>query len=349
MVTSLLKDLIQINSVSGKEEEIIDYIYSYAEEKNFNPERIEENVVFRLGNGEEKLIFNSHIDTVEASGDWKFDPFKAVEEDGKIYGLGSSDNKGSAAAMLKAAEEIDESSLDKELIFTFVQKEEIDGSGTRKVIEWLKENKELEDAAAVIGEPTGLENVLEGCKGTTWIELTVNTEGGHASKDLENPIESVYKALKQFQDEIEGFDKPKPKIELTAMKSGDSINKIPSKAVAKFDIRTVPEFAAEEVKETLEQITEGLEAESSFELAEQPCPASNSKDSNIVNFVKEKTGAESKFAKAANDSCFFTENSIDAAVIGPGQEETIHKPDEYIEKSKLKQGVKVYKEIAEAW
>lgn len=349
MVNSMLKDLIQINSVSGKEEEIIEYIYSYAEEKNFNPQKIGRNVIFSLGDGEKKLILNSHIDTVEASGDWEVDPFEAVEKDGKIYGLGSSDNKGSAAAMLKAAEKIKESNLDKEVIFTFVEKEELDGLGTRKVIEWLKENKELEKSAAVIGEPTGLEKVLEGCKGTSWIKLTTKMEGGHASKDLENPIEAVYKVLEQFQDKMEKFNEPKPKIELTSIKAGDSINKIPSKTVAKFDIRTVPEFTAEDVKETLEEITEGLEAESGFEFAEQPCPASNSKDSNIVNFVKEKTDAGSEFAQAANDSCFFTENKINAAVIGPGQEETIHKPDEYIEKSKLKKGVKVYKEIAEAW
>jgi len=349
MVISLLKNLIQINSISGNEEEIIEYIYSYAEEENFNPQKIGNNVVFSIGEGEEKLIFNSHIDTVEASSDWRFDPFEAVEKDGKIYGLGSSDNKGSAAAMLKAAEKIDESKLDKEIIFTFVEKEELDGSGTQKIIEWLKEEKEMGKSAAVIGEPTDLEKVLEGCKGTSWIKLKLNTDGGHASKDLENPIEAVYKILKQFQDKIQGFSEPKPKIELTGINSGDSINKIPSKAVAKLDIRTVPEFTSEDVKETLEQITEGLSADSSFEFAEQPCPASNSKDADIVNFVKEKTDTSSEFAQAANDSCFFTENSINTAVIGPGQEETIHKPDEYIEKSKLKQGVKVYKEIAEHW
>ena len=349
MVTSLLKDLIQINSASGKEEEIIDFIYSYADEKNFNPQRIGKNVIFSLGEGKEKLIFNSHIDTVKPSGSWKFDPFKAIEKDDKIYGLGASDNKGSAAAMLKAAEKTDESKLEKEVIFSFVEKEELDGSGTRKTMEWLKENKDLKNTAAVIGEPTGLEKVLEGCKGTSWIKLTATAEGGHASKDLENPIESVYKVLKQFEDQIEGEGKPKPKIELTGIKSGDSINKIPSKAVAKFDIRTVPDFTAENVEETLENIIEDLEIEANFKFAEQPCPASDSTGSEIVNFVKEKTGADSEFAKAANDSCFFTENNINAAVLGPGQEETIHKPDEYIEKSKLKQGVEVYKEIAEAW
>ncbi|MBY6293916.1 M20/M25/M40 family metallo-hydrolase [Nanohaloarchaea archaeon H01] len=143
---------------------------------------------------------------------------------------------------------------------------------------------------------------------------------------------------------------PKPKIELTNIESGDSINKIPSNAEAKFDVRTVPGFLSEEIKETLEKISSELEADISFQFAEEPCPPSDSQNSGIVKFVKNVARIEeSKFAKAANDSCFFTEEGVKAAVLGPGQENTIHKTDEYIEKSILKNGVGVYQKIAENW
>ena len=40
------------------------------------------------------------MDVVPAAGDWKYPPFSAMLEDGKIYGRGSVDDKGPAVACL---------------------------------------------------------------------------------------------------------------------------------------------------------------------------------------------------------------------------------------------------------
>lgn len=52
------------------------------------------------------LILNGHIDVVPEGSvkDWKYEPFQAVEENGKIYGRGSTDMKGGNTALLFALE-----------------------------------------------------------------------------------------------------------------------------------------------------------------------------------------------------------------------------------------------------
>ena len=62
------------------------------------------------GKGEGRsLLLSGHIDTVPlGTTDWSYDPFGAVVEDGKLYGLGSFDMKGGVAALLSAVRVIKE-------------------------------------------------------------------------------------------------------------------------------------------------------------------------------------------------------------------------------------------------
>lgn len=48
------------------------------------------------------ILLNSHIDTVKPVSGWTLDPFSGVEEDEKIYGLGSNDAGASVVTLLEA-------------------------------------------------------------------------------------------------------------------------------------------------------------------------------------------------------------------------------------------------------
>lgn len=57
----------------------------------------------RMGpEGVEPLAILAHVDVVPAGDGWSTDPFQAVVKDGKIYGRGTSDDKGPAVAALYA-------------------------------------------------------------------------------------------------------------------------------------------------------------------------------------------------------------------------------------------------------
>ena len=52
--------------------------------------------------GKPKVVVNVHIDTVPASGHWSASPFELRRHGERLIGLGSSDTKGSLAALLAA-------------------------------------------------------------------------------------------------------------------------------------------------------------------------------------------------------------------------------------------------------
>ena len=61
------------------------------------------NVIGRLDNGTGPCFaFNSHIDTVPVGTGWISDPFRLTERDGRLYGRGACDAKGSITSMVEA-------------------------------------------------------------------------------------------------------------------------------------------------------------------------------------------------------------------------------------------------------
>jgi succinyl-diaminopimelate desuccinylase len=58
-----------------------------------------------LSAGREKtLVIYAHLDVVPAEGEWDSDPFQLTEKNGRVYGRGVSDCKGSIAALIAALE-----------------------------------------------------------------------------------------------------------------------------------------------------------------------------------------------------------------------------------------------------
>ncbi|MBM4066970.1 MAG: M20 family metallopeptidase, partial [Planctomycetes bacterium] len=65
--------------------------------KIFEKTKNRANIVGYIGKGKPALLVACHLDVVPAGDDWKRNPFEAWIENGRIYGRGSSDNKGQMA------------------------------------------------------------------------------------------------------------------------------------------------------------------------------------------------------------------------------------------------------------
>src|SRR5579862_8671110 len=91
------------------------------------------NVVGRFptrGGGKKRLVLAPHTDTVNVDG-MTIDPFGGELRDGRVYGRGASDTKGSMAAMLWALFELRDqiADLGHEIWFAGLMSEETGQSG----------------------------------------------------------------------------------------------------------------------------------------------------------------------------------------------------------------------------
>ena len=104
----LLKQLIEIPSTSGHEQNIQGFIFNWLKSARLKPRFVGANVIVEI-NGQDQsklMIFNAHVDTV-STGDlnlWQTNPLKVVVKSSKMYGLGASDEKSGVAALMLLAQ-----------------------------------------------------------------------------------------------------------------------------------------------------------------------------------------------------------------------------------------------------
>ena len=143
----------------------------------FEPAPGRTSVLGRLAGsgGGRSLMLNAHCDTVPAGG--MAEPFSGAIRDGKVYGRGAFDMKGSLAACLAAVKALAASGvrLRGDVLVAAVADEEYGSLGTSDLIQRVKVD------GAIVAEPTGLEVCLAH-KGYLWIEVEVAGRAAHGSK-----------------------------------------------------------------------------------------------------------------------------------------------------------------------
>ena len=145
-------------------------------EEGFRIQREGNNIWYTLGNGgRPHLVLLSHLDTVPPCAGWEGSPFEAKVNDGKLIGLGANDAKGSVAAMIIAAREIQHGDFEGSVTFAFVADEERGGEGIRTIKPKLGQID-----AALVGEPTGLQ-VCTSQRGLLILRCTAHGRAAHAA------------------------------------------------------------------------------------------------------------------------------------------------------------------------
>ena len=143
----------------------------------FEPEPSRATVLGKLAGtgGGRSLMLNAHCDTVDVPG--MAEPFSGALRDGKIFGRGSFDMKGSLAAGMAAAKALVDSGvrLRGDLLVAAVADEEYGSLGTTDLIGRVQVD------GAIVTEPTALEVCLAH-KGYLWIDVEVTGRAAHGSR-----------------------------------------------------------------------------------------------------------------------------------------------------------------------
>lgn len=227
-----------------------------------SPERM--NVVGTLkgaGDGP-SLMLNGHMDTVGVEG--MRDPFGAQIVDGRLYGRGAQDMKGSLAAMLGAAKAIIDNALDLkgDLHLAFVVDEEMKSIGTADLVHHLKTD------AAIVTEPTDL-HVCRAHRGFIWFEVTTTGRAAHGSR-YEEGVDAIMHMGRFLAglDELEKELRARPPYPLTGppsihasiIEGGREVSVYPAQCTLLLERRTVPGESLAGVTAELQAIIDRLSA-----------------------------------------------------------------------------------------
>ena len=159
------------------------------------------------------ILLMSHHDVVAADTDWTMPAFEGILRDGKVYGRGAADTKGSLCAILFAAEEMlrDGVTPPVNLYILSSHNEELGGDGMPAMLEYCREQGItfeviLDEGGAIVEPPLAGMN-CEMCamvavheKGRLKLKCTVENESSHVSLTAfkGNPVER----MSQFIQEI---------------------------------------------------------------------------------------------------------------------------------------------------
>jgi len=140
------------------------------------------------------VVLMAHQDVVPAASPerWTHAPFDGVVEEGRVWGRGAIDNKGSLVAMLEAAEALAAGGRapTRTVYFVFGHDEETRGEGAKAAAAFLVDRGVeaafvLDEGSIVVADhpvtrgAVALVGITE--KGYATVRLTAKAEGGHAS------------------------------------------------------------------------------------------------------------------------------------------------------------------------
>lgn len=345
------------------------------------------NVVARrrgVGGGR-SIILNGHMDVVPAGPRqlWKYDPYGAQVEDGRIYGRGSVDMKGGIASMVYAVRAIEYAGIHLcgDVIIESAVNEEL-GGYNGKLACCLRG---YEADAAIITEGTCCD-IQPAHKGGLALRLRVPGKGAHANlwwrgvSALDKAI-LLKQVLEDFQCEREAetrdtvyfndpYQFPIPALVDTvwSLKAGDpEVMSPPEEAILDFWCDALPGEDLDTIVSRLEERLQRAASEDPFLRQHPPelerralmrpfYPTSVPLDHPIVETLREsgravtgKTPAIYGMSAVCDAMIFNLHSATPAIIFGPGDLSLAHGPDECIEIEQLVRAAKIMAHTLVTW
>jgi len=335
-----LKGLIGIQSYSKEEDQAADLIEGILKGHDYQTFRKGNNVwAFGKHNTEGKalLLLNSHLDTVKATDSWTKQPFEALEEDGKLYGLGSNDAGGCLCSLMATFLTLDEKEQAYNLVFAASAEEEISGKNGFELIQ----NEIGKIDLGIVGEPTLMQMAIAE-KGLMVLDVEAKGIAGHAARNEgENAIEKAMKDLQWFQ--TYQFDKKSDilgavKMTVTQIAAGSQHNVVPDSCRFVVDVRSNEHYSNQELFKLIDEQTESEVKARSFRM-----------NSSGIDLNHPLVQAGLKLGRSYYGSPTTSDQAImkgfPTLKFGPGDSARSHTANEFIYLSEIEEGIEIYYQV----
>ncbi len=337
----LLKKLIETESFSSDEDRTASLIEDWFNRYKVDYKRTKNNVWAVNKNFDESkptLLLNSHHDTVKPNAAYTKNPFEAIVEDGKLYGLGSNDAGGCLVSLIAVFTYFyNESNLKYNLVIVASAEEE--SSGPNGLNSMLSVIPKVD--VAIVGEPT-LMNLAIAEKGLVVFDAKVTGTPSHAAHPNENNcIYNTIKVLQWFKDFK--FEKSSEvlgdvKLTVTQINGGTQHNVVPSEVDLVIDVRVNDKYSNSEISHILQKLA--------------PCnsitPRSLRLNSSSIPVNHELVKAGMAIGRSTYGSPTLSDQAVltcPSLKLGPGDSTRSHSADEFIYINEIEEGIKIYIEL----
>jgi acetylornithine deacetylase len=323
---ALTRALIDIDSTTGREPEVGDFLFRHLEDLvgRFDGGAVEKMPVegdrFNVfaAWGEPAVVLSTHMDTVPPF-------FPSSEDEDFIHGRGACDTKGGIAAMLQAARELLEEGV-RGFGLLFVVGEETDSLGAQVANRHPRGSRYLID-----GEPT--ENRLAlGCKGYLFIRIEAEGRAAHSAyPELgESAIDRLLDVLARLRalplptDPVLG----ETTLNVGTLAGGRAANVVADQARAEVTVRTVG--PAGDLKRRISEAVHAVPGARIAEIRETPAVQLGSLPGFATTIVKYTTDIPRLGAWG------------EPFLLGPGSIHVAHTPEERVAKQDLLDAARHY-------
>lgn len=338
---ALLKQLIETPSFSSQEGDTAVLIEQWFINHKIPFKRQEHNVWAvnkYFDDSKPTLLLNSHHDTVKPNNGYTKDPFQAIVEEDKLFGLGSNDAGGCLVSLLATFTYFyKKKNLNYNLVIVASAEEE--SSGPNGLNSMLSVIPKID--VAIVGEPT-LMQLAVAEKGLVVFDAKVKGTASHAAHpNDDNAIYNTIDVLKWFQEFK--FDKKSPvlgdvKMTVTQINAGKQHNAVPSEVDLVVDVRVNDKYSNAEIAEILKQ--------------KSPCTSIEARslrlNSSAIPIHHELVKAGIKLGRETYGSPTLSDQAVlscPSLKLGPGDSTRSHTADEYIYLSEIEEGIDIYIKI----
>lgn len=334
----LLKSLIATPRMSREEGRGADIVESFLRYSGCHPVRVANNVVAfdsHYDPSRPTLLLNSHIDTVRPVDGWSRDPFTpTIDDDGRLYGLGSNDAGASLVSLMASFLYMRERVRRYNLVFVASAEEEVSGKNGFELAAGELPHIDV----AIVGEPTGMHPAVAE-KGLMVLDGVVRGVSGHAARD--EGVNAIYgaipvvDALRRLTFGRESAMLGPVKISVTQIKSGTQHNVVPDRCEIVVDVRTTDSYTN---IETLAMIRDAVPQCELTPRSTRLNPSGIPLGHPIVKRL-ELLGGRAYGSPTLSDQALMPWPSVK---VGPGDSARSHTADEYIRLSEIRHAIETY-------